>query len=160
VKSDQAHPWRTDSRLKDRCHPDFPDDIEVIVHDGGPRTTDRSPELVWVTITSVERDVLKGRVLNQPNQLTKVRADDLISFVVPSGGRHPLLVTEQYLRERNDWLIHPCDRCGLTELFDPPSVLMRAAFPAMPADARMEGFTAFCGACGGVQLVTMMAKQG
>jgi hypothetical protein len=31
--------WRDDPLLKGRFHPDFPDDLQVVVHDGGPRLT-------------------------------------------------------------------------------------------------------------------------
>jgi hypothetical protein len=102
----------------------------------------------------VDKDVFKGRVLNQPRQLKTVSAGDVIHFVVPVGGQYPLLVTEQYLRERANWVINPCDKCGLTELFDPPSILMRAVFSSAPKGASMQAFTAFCGVCGGIQLVT------
>jgi hypothetical protein len=35
---------------------------------------------------------------------------------------------------------------------------MRAVVPHTPAGAQMQAFTAFCGACGGVQLVSARAE--
>lgn len=145
--------WRTDPRLKGRFPPDFPDDLQVIVHDGGPRVTTHVPELVWVRITSSSGDVFTATILNKPEQLTSVKLDSVIQFIVPEGGDYPLMVSPQYLAERSKWVIEPCNKCGLTELFDPPSTLIKIVFPDLPPDQKMEAFTAFCGACGGVQVV-------
>ncbi len=40
-------PWRSDPLLEGRFHPEYPDDLQVIVHDGGPRLTKNAPELMW-----------------------------------------------------------------------------------------------------------------
>ncbi len=32
-------PWRTDPALVDKLHPWYPDDLQVLVHDGEPRRT-------------------------------------------------------------------------------------------------------------------------
>ena len=143
--------WRDHPRLRGRFPPDQPDDLQVIVHDGGPRVTDRQPEAVWVTVTGCGGDIFTPRVLNQPTQLSTVKQGQQIRFLVPDGSEHPILVTDKYLRERPCWTIHPCQKCGLSELFDAPSDLMRVVFPNMPADAVMEAFTSFCPLCGGVQ---------
>jgi hypothetical protein len=147
--------WRTHRRLQGRFHPDFPDDIQVIVHDGGPRLSKVAPEIVWVRVTDGEGDLLTGTVLNQPANVTSAPAGGSIRFIVPDSGEYPLLVTEKYLLERPHWVIRPCDRCGLTELFDAPSDLIRVVFPFLPTTdgAQMDVFTAFCGCCGGVQVV-------
>lgn len=145
--------WRQHPALQGRFHPDYPDDLQVLVHEGGPRLTDRRPELIWVRVTGVEDDRFSGQLLNQPHQLPGLSQGDTIRFIVPQSGEHPLRVTERYLRERADWIVGPCSKCGLSELFDPPSVLLRVVFPDLPEDAEMEAFTSFCGACGGVQAV-------
>jgi hypothetical protein len=152
------HEWRKHPRLISRLHPDYPDDLQVVVHDGGPRLTSRHPELVWVRITKYAGGVFTGRVLNQPNQLTSVSEGSEILFilpehgvVIPEHGEYPLLVTEKYLKERTEWIIHPCEQCGLSELFDAPSELVRVVFPSTPQGSVISMFTAFCGACGGVQ---------
>lgn len=146
-------PWRDHPKLRGRFATGHPDDLQVIVHDGGPRITDRAPELVWVTVTGCDGTAFSGRLINQPEQLTTVAEGDEIRFVVPDSGEHALMVTEKYLQERPDWIIQPCPKCGLSELFDAPSDLMRVVFPDTPPDAIMEVFTASCGACGGVQVV-------
>lgn len=145
--------WRDHPRLKGRFHPDAPDDVQVLVHDGGPRLTDSSPEAVWVTVTGCDADdVFTGHVLNQPQQLESVVQGTEIKFIAPSGD-HLLMVTDRYLAERPMWIIQPCNQCGLDELFDAPSDLMRVIVPDIPEGATMAMFTSFCGVCGGVQVV-------
>jgi hypothetical protein len=143
--------WRQHPKLQGRLHPQHPDDVQVIVHDGGPRMTDKRPEAVWVKIVASESDVFTGEVLNQPQQLNSVKQGDRIQFIIPDSGKHALMVRPKYLKERPAWIIHACDKCGLSELFDAPSDLMAKAFPNLPPGSMMEMFTAFCGACGGVQ---------
>ncbi len=146
-----SHEWRQHPKLQGRFHPDAPDDLQVIVHDGGPRLSSASPELVWVTVMAAEGpDLFSGKVLNQPRQLKSVAQGTVIKFVAPEG-EHLVMVTEKYLAERGRWNIHGCSKCGFDALFDAPSDLMRVIFPHLPADASMEMFTSFCGLCGGVQ---------
>lgn len=152
-ESDSTAWWRSDPRLQGRFHPEYPDDVQVIVHDGGPRITDRRPEVVWVRVMRCDGEVFRGQVLNRPNQLEKVKQGDIIRFIVPKAGEYPILVREQYLKEREDWIIIPCNRCGLTELFDPPSELIKVVFPSVPTGGIIDMFTAFCGVCGGVQVL-------
>jgi predicted nucleic-acid-binding Zn-ribbon protein len=104
-------------------------------------------------------DVFCGRVLNQPEQLTSSAQGSQIHFIVPQNGKYPLSVTEKYLAQRSEWTIHPCNRCGMSELFDPPSELIRIVFPNLPEGTSLETFTAFCGACGGVQAVEKKIYQ-
>ena len=154
------HAWRDHPKLHGRLHPQHPDDVQVIVHDGGPRMTDRRPEAVWVRVLDVDPDgdIFTGQVLNPPQQLASVRQGDRVQFLVPASGEHPLMVRPKYLAERRDWVIHPCNRCGLSELFDAPSDLIARTFPDLPPDQTPEMFTAFCGACGGVQAVERAAS--
>ena len=76
--TDIQKPWRNDPRLLGRFHPEYPDDVQVIVHDGGPRITDRRPEGVWVRVMGCDGEVFRGQVLNQPNQLEKVKEGDMV----------------------------------------------------------------------------------
>jgi hypothetical protein len=145
--------WRKHPRLQGRFHLASPDDVQVIVHDGGPRLRRLSPEVVWVRIVAGEGDVFVGNILNQPAQLTSLAAGNSIHFKVPESGELPIMVTERYLLERDDWSIQPCGGCGLTELFDVPSDLITALFPPGPEQFVPEIFTTFCGWCGGVQVV-------
>jgi hypothetical protein len=143
--------WRTHPLLREKLHPDHPDDLQVIVHDGGPRVTDRHAEAIWVTITACNDDVFTGRILNVPTQLVTIVKDEEIRFVVASGVPHPVMVTEKYLRERPNWNMHACDKCGLDELFDAPSDLIRIIFPDIPEGATPDMFTSFCPLCRGIQ---------
>jgi Uncharacterized protein conserved in bacteria (DUF2314) len=149
------HEWRTHPDLQGRLQPDHPDDVQVIVHEGGPRISDRKPELVWITVTASGDNVFTGKILNQPTQLQTVHQGDQIYFVVPGDEQQPLRVTEKYLRERPHWIIYPCEKCGLSELFDAPSDLMKATFRDLPDGAVVEAFTAICGMCGGPQSVQL-----
>jgi hypothetical protein len=151
--------WRTDPRLRGRFHPEYPDDLQVLVHDGGPRLTDHRPELIWVRVTGGTGDVFTGIVLNKPHHLHLVSDGSEIQFIA-AGGEHLLQVREKYLAERGDWEITPCNRCGLAALFDAPSDLIRVVFPNTPPGATMSGFTAFCGACGGILLVKSKGDGG
>jgi WD40 repeat protein len=150
---DAASNWRQHPRVQARLNPDYPDDIQVLVHDGGPRMSEHRPELVWVRVTDYDGVVFSGEVLNQPTQLDAVKKGTVIQFLVPAGGEHPIQVTPKYVAERGEWIIAPCDRCGLTELFDAPSDLLPKIFPNLPPGGVTEMFTTFCGACGGMQLV-------
>lgn len=153
------HEWRNDPALTGRFHPDAPDDCQVVVHAGGPRLTATAPELVWVRVVSKRGDAYRAKLLNQPTQIPGLSAGDEILFLASSGSPYPVMATEAYLAERKGWVIQPCDKCGLSELFDAPSDLMRATFPNLPADAAMEMFTAFCPLCGGVQGVEIAGRE-
>jgi hypothetical protein len=145
--------WRTHPKLVGRFLPEYPDDLQVFVHDGGPRITRNSPEAVWVRVVGLDGDVFRGQVLNQPHQLKSLRQGSEIKFIAAEGAQFPIMVTEKYLAERGSWNIHPCQKCGLAELFDAPSDLIRVVFPNAPATEQRIMFSAFCPLCGGVQVV-------
>lgn len=152
--TDNDHPWRTDPALLGKFHPEYPDDVQVIVHAGGPRLTAASPELIWVRVTAKKGRAYQGTLLNQPHQLPSLKQNDSILFLASNAEIEPYLVTEKYLQERKDWYLGPCKKCGMPDLFDAPSDLQAKLFPNVPADARMEAFTSFCPLCGGVQIVS------
>lgn len=147
--------WRAHPKLRGRFHPEHPDDLQVVVHDGGPRITDRQPEAVWVTVTGCDGEIFRGLVLNQPSQLHTVQQSQEIRFVAAAGSEHLVLVTDKYLRERPAWTIHPCQKCGFSELLDAPSDLMHVIFPNIPPGAVIQSFTSFCPLCGGVQAIEL-----
>ncbi len=151
--------WREHARLKGRFLPDYPDDLQVIAHDGGPRIAHASPELIWVRVVAASGDVFDGIVLNQPHGLRSVAQNGPIRFLAPATAPHPVMTSDKYLRERADWTITPCDQCGFDELFDAPSDLMRAVFANVPQDAVMEMFTAKCPLCGGIQGLEAAASR-
>jgi hypothetical protein len=174
--------WRKDPDLNGRFHDTCPDDLQVLVHDGEPRRTGRHPELCWVRIVAAEdapprrflfnskattlsrnefenkyqpnERVYIARLLNTPRALESVRQGDTVRFLAGAGLEHPLLVTPQYLEERGEWWIGPCNKCGMGECLDPPSVMVRLRFPKQPPDAVAQSFTSFCALCGGLQMLS------
>jgi hypothetical protein len=149
--------WREHPLLRNRFHPDFPDDLQVIVHDGGPRLSPTTPELMWARVTGQRDEVFSGFVLNEPHNLTTVKQGDSILFLVTRNCEHPFRVTAKYLAEKPSWEISPCDKCGFTDLFDAPSDLVNKLFPNAPKGASMDAFTSFCPICRGVQVITSKA---
>jgi hypothetical protein len=51
-------PWRGDPDLVGRFHPEYPDNLQVVVHDGEPRRTGRGTEACWVRVTGVHGTLL------------------------------------------------------------------------------------------------------
>jgi len=160
--------WRTDPALASRFHASFPDDLQVLVHDGEPRRTQRRPELCWVRVIGRDdgparpgaqvddRAVYRAQLLNQPHALTSVRQGDTLRFYAAAGAKHPLTVSEAYLAERAAWRIGAC-ACGLYEGLDPPSTMWRTRFPDV--DAVAVAFSAFCPLCGGTQMLERVDGQ-
>ncbi len=97
------HPWRTDPLLRQGFHPQYPDDLQVIAHDGGPRLATTAPELVWVTVVGKEDDGYRGKVLNQPQGLLSVKLGDEIQFQAVADQQYPFQVRKAYLNEREKW---------------------------------------------------------
>ena len=145
-------PWNTHPSLRERFDEEYPDDLRVIAHDGGPRFSRVAPEVVWVRVTGGDGDVWTGNVLGRSHRLSS-DVSQSIRFTVPNSRALPVMVSDRYLEERQNWVVHPCDRCGITELFDPPSDLIRAVFETEPDRIDAAGFTALCGWCGGSQFV-------
>ena len=144
-------PWHEHPKLRGRFRREAPDDLQVIVHDGGPHTSDRRPELLWVRVTECQDEVFSAVVLDRPTQLRNVAQGSEIQFIVPEGGQYPVQVNRKYLQERSTWrLLMPCRKCGLSELFDPPSQLLASSFSSVTADQLSHGFTftTRCGWCG------------
>jgi hypothetical protein len=148
-----SNDWRKHPHLVKRLHPDHPDDVQVLVHDGGPRLTPHRPELVWGRVLSVAADVFEAEILNQPQQLASVGRGDRVKFVVPASGEYAVMVTSKYLTERPAWVIGPCTNCGFSELLDAPSDLIAKVFPNREEGDVVEVFTSFCAVCDGVQTV-------
>ena len=153
-------PWRNDPYLRGKFHAQFPDDIQVMVHDGDPRRMRRGPELCWVRVQRIDRAATRpvtaghgiershfvyiGELLNTPHTLQSVKKGDRIKLLSVAGMPNALHVTDDYLRERLEWQITPCDKCGATECFDPPSVMATVRFPDAPKDSVIQAFTSFC----------------
>lgn len=157
---DSDHPWRNDPALIGMFHPEYPDDLQVMVHEGGPRLTKARPELIWVHVTGKHAGAYEGILLNQPHQLETLKLNDRILFLPANTGNKPFRVTEKYLNERKGWHLKPCDKCGMPEQFDAPSELQAKIFPDILVDANLEKFTTFCPVCGGVQVVSSKPIEG
>jgi hypothetical protein len=150
--------WRSDPGLSKHFHPQLKDDVQVLVHDGGPKLSQTKPEALWVRVDQkLEPGLFSGRVLNAPHELAKVAQFERIQFVAEEGSEFPIQVREAYLDERSQWSVEGCKRCGSTVLFDAPSDLIAGIFPS--AEVEPVSFTTFCGLCGGVQLVSKSEEQ-
>ncbi len=143
--------------------------IPVLVHDGDPRRTGIIPQIVSVRTIDHDRDipvfgfktlpVFRGIVLGEVKGLKTVHAQTEILFVLPEGGPYPLLVTEEYIRERPRLRNStPCRGCGMTELFDPPSKHISRFALADDAPMQKAIFTAHCGFCGNGLVAILMSK--
>lgn len=158
--------WHEDPALKDRFHPDFPDDVQVLFHDGSFRFTNVHPEGMWVSIKKMKEFVLddesvyrvyEGVLLNQPHNLKSVKVNDTVMFVAHENYDIPIFVTQAYLNDRLNYRIIPCNKCGLPEAFDPIEKLWKHSFKdaEMPKDveAGMKMFTSICPSCGGMMVI-------
>jgi hypothetical protein len=177
-----GEPWRADPDLAGRFHAQSPDDLQVLLHDGEPRRTQRTPEACWVKVRAIdgvlrvpnlapggslppapegvrwiERRVYRGTLLNQPHALTQTRKDGDVLFVHAPGIPHPVQVRPDYLQERSRWAFVPCDRCGADQALDPPTVMARTRFPDAPPGSVPVAFTAFC-PCGGTMMVSALPE--
>jgi hypothetical protein len=171
--------WRTDPALQGRFHAEFADDLQVMVHDGEPRRTNKPPEACFVHVTGVvgtlriphappnavppvpasalqwtELPIYRGTVLNVPHNLTTVRQNQPIEFIAATGLPHPLQITPQYAQERSQWCITPCSGCGSDQALDPMTMMAKTRFPDAPGDSIPIAFSAFC-PCGGTMTLAM-----
>jgi hypothetical protein len=144
--------WRTDPRLSARFHPDFPDDLQVLVHDGGPKISRNPPELIWARVVGERDGDYEAIALNQPYQLASVKEGGRFVFRVREAAPHPFLVSEEYRSDRQQWQVEPCTACGVDELLDPPSRLASLSF-RVPDGVVMQAFTQGCPMCGQGHLV-------
>ncbi len=149
--------WRNHSKLKDLFHPESPDNLQVLLHDGDPALTGRKPELLWVRVMDVEGSLFRAQVLDRPRQLMRVREGSLVRFMVPQGGRHPLQVRPGYWKERDQWVIEPCLGCGLTELLEAPNIL--AHHLCKVKEESLSCFEVVCAVCGEIQRVSRLIQS-
>lgn len=154
--------WHSDPALNGRFHPEFPNDVQVLVHEGSFRFTHARPEVMWARIS--DRVMIKGAqgrrigayramLLNQPFELQTLHQQDEILLVGHAHYPYSIRVSELYLTERTDYDILPCNQCGLPELFDRISVLTATTFPDTPSDQHLMMFTSACPLCSGLLVV-------
>ena len=106
------YPWRDDPLLEGRFHPDFPDDLQVLVHEGGPRLSSRSPELMWARTIGTEGGAYVATLLNQPHHLQTLHEGAEVLYVIPDGAEYPIRVTAKYLEERAACTSRPAQGAG------------------------------------------------
>lgn len=156
--------WRRDPRLAGKWHKQFPDDLQVLVHDGEPGAVKRRPENCWVRVDAAldgparpattaagavldrARVLYEGVLLSKPHKLTTYAAGDRVRFAPDPGGRHLIAMTAAYLAARSAWTVTACTGCGLTEGLEAPEAMAAARFP--DADGEVQAFTAHCPLCG------------
>lgn len=144
--------WRHHPALKKLFHPDHPDDLPAIIHDGF-RAATRSPEKVWITVKGIQNNLLEGILLNEPEQLPDIKQGQQYKFLISTVGI-PILVSDEYLDQTQEWVIEiPCNECGNDVLFDTPQELISIAFPDLPEDATMDAFSTFCPLCKGAMVI-------
>ncbi len=173
--------WRDDPELAGAFHPQHPDDLQVLVHEGEPRRSGRAPEACWVRVDAVhgslriastpagvtppidpalvtwrDKPVYAGVLLNQPHGLVRIKQGARLLFLqtpgLPAAG---IQVDARYLEERPGWAYVPCTGCGADQSLDPPSIMAQTRFPDAPAGALPIAFTAFC-PCGGTLALTLV----
>lgn len=146
--------WRNDTDIKSNfIYEDYPDDLPVIVYDENYKTSKTQLENIWVRTIGVYEDYYLGRIMNKPTQLVTLKENEIIIFKIKNGTQTPTMVTDNYLIERENWKITPCDKCGFTELFDSPSELFKIMFERNESDDEIVSFSTFCNLCGGVQII-------
>lgn len=140
-------PWCDDPALKGRFVPGYSDDLQVLVHDGGPKFSDLAPELIYARIVAVDGEVYRAIALSQPRRLLSLKAGDTFMFIASHTAGRPTLVCEAYRRERRRWRISPCQGCGQSEAFDPPSALLAKTGFESPKATSTVVFSQQCPAC-------------
>lgn len=169
-------PWRDDPDLRARLHPQHPDDLQVLVHVGEPRRTQRVPEGCWLRLDAhvgtlvspsradadapverVERPVYAGTLLHDTKQLPVAKGDRLLLVHAP-GMPLPVVVTEAYRAERPQWSYVRCSKCGADQSLDAPTTMARTRFPAAPAGSVPISFTAFC-PCSGTMVLSLLDDE-
>ena len=151
--------WHDDPDLQGRFHPQYPDDLQVLVHEGSFRFTDSPPEIMWARIFArlewtnfdgKEGYAYKAQILNQPRSLKTLKLGDEILFSAHKGYAYAVRVTHQYIMQLDYCEITPCNKCGLPDLFDAPADLIAKTFPDLAAQARENilAFNSFCPLCG------------
>jgi hypothetical protein len=96
--------WHDDPALEGRFHADYPDDVQMLIHNGSFRFTRNAPEVVWVRITSrmeFERDdgkqatAYKATLLNQPHHLEGFEKGDDVLFLADADYEHTVYATRE-----------------------------------------------------------------
>lgn len=131
--------------------------IQVIVHTPETADGDAPPEILQGIVTAARGPLLTVRLRESPEGLSGLAKGDTIRCLKRPELRHPLLVTEQYLRERTHSYVTACEDCGFPEAFEPPTVLAVAA--GLDPAVTSATFTAPCPLCEGTQMVRLLPTE-
>ena len=154
-------PWRNNPIFKGKFHPEYPDDLQVLIHAGNPRFSGKRPEAVWVRITRNQDTVYFGNILNKPQFLDNLHQGDEISFLKVESAPFPFLISPNYVDDRKKWVISPCDKCGFAEMFEPPSKKVESFMKENQITEENVPImmTTFCPLCGGAQILGKIGTE-
>lgn len=167
--------WHDDPALQGRFHEKYPDDVQLLIHNGSFRFTRNAPEVVWVRITSrmeFERDdgkqatAYKAHLLNQPHHLEGFEKGSEVLLLADTDYQYTVYATREYVLQRPDFEITPCNNCGLPELFDPVPRLIAHTFKGEAAEQMQQQietgggvvFSSLCPMCGNEGQLTVKSK--
>jgi hypothetical protein len=167
--------WEQIPYLANKLHPINRNQVQVCIHDGGPvpavcvvrpqknaRIEEvaiassnhfKMPQLLWAEIVGRRGRIFEARLLQDPIIVRQIQKDSHFLFQIKPDSPWPFLVTEKYLADRVNWTISPCNKCGFSELFDPPSQLIQSYLPGVKVSA-VDGFSWQCPAdCSGFIMI-------
>lgn len=167
--------WHNDPALQGRFHDDYPDDVQMLIHNGSFRFTTSAPEVVWVRITArmeFERNdgkqatAYKALLLNQPHHLEGFEKGADVLLLADADYEYAIYATHEYVLQRPDFEITPCDNCGLPELFDTVPSLIDFSFEGEAATQMQKQieagggvvFSSFCPMCGKAGQLTVKSN--
>ncbi len=76
---DSRKHWTNDPETKGYFKmSDFPNDLQVVIHDGGLRISKNNPELIWVRTIGRDGDYFEGTLLNMPYNLKDFKYGDSV----------------------------------------------------------------------------------
>lgn len=134
-------PWRSDTALTGRFHPEYPDHLEVafFFRDGTER--------MWVRTTDVEPTIggYVGELLNAPfADATGLTQGDRVTYRVASGALDPIWVSPAVRANLAEWS-SSCSACGFDMLLEPAEDILARQFEGSES---LLAFTTRCPMCG------------
>jgi hypothetical protein len=136
-------PWRRDPRVAAFCHPEYPDDAEVLFWFSGGQTAEK----MWVRMSGVDAAVgYRGQLLNTPHASQEVTAGSPVAIHPLNPPNRPVWVSPTIAR--NLALFEAaCTACGCDVHPADLEAVGRQQFPNVPAEAQVELFTTRCPLC-------------
>lgn len=136
--------WRMDPELAAWCHINYPDDCQVLIHNGAsPTFGDTDREIVWATINDRQGDIFSATVINDPQHVQSIRQGHTIQFAKTGGNHPPALLTGELVRDLPRLDVKPCQKCRNRLVFDSIAKLAPDEVEAYPH--KVETVCRFCG---------------